>query len=586
MSIRSLLIPLVTPFLLASEPAPILALSEIQAGMKGYGRTVFHGNKIERFQFEVLGVQRNVTPGHSLILVKASGGPLADTGILKGMSGSPCYIDGKLVGALSSGWAFQKEPLGGITPIEEMLDQLKEIPETPSLRTPLILPKLEPPKVMKAALTGEMIPLAQLMGAAEGTSGAALPMPLSGTELLPEARALWQGVPVSFASGTVVAARAAGRGTEASPLEPGGMLSVSLVQGDMEMAGSGTITYISGKKVLLFGHPLFALGPVDLPLWSASVPGYVSSFETSFKLAQPVAEVGALRLDRSAGIAGVLGAQAKMVPLRIGLNLGGKRTLNFRFELMDNPMVTPTLAATALLQTLGAHVRGQGLQSLSLQGNIKVAGHPPIQVENMVADLSAGRLANYIGAMLQAVTLNPFERPVIEGISLTVKAEERLDLTAIAGVRILKARVKRGGVLPVLVTLQNIQGVRETATFNVNVPSNARPGLATLMVGDGISLIQADPDERAVETASLGDVVRQLNGALRNNHAYSLLVQAQPGAGLRGSRIEDVPPTVSSLLGADGDSTQNRLQRRIIGRAVLPLEREVRGLVKLDVEIE
>jgi hypothetical protein len=586
MSIRSLLIPLVTPFLLASEPAPILALSEIQAGMKGYGRTVFHGNKIERFQFEVLGVQRNVTPGHSLILVKASGGPLADTGILKGMSGSPCYIDGKLVGALSSGWAFQKEPLGGITPIEEMLDQLKEIPETPSLRTPLILPKLEPPKVMKAALTGEMVPLAQLMGAAEGTSGAALPMPLSGTELLPEARALWQGVPVSFASGTVVAARAAGRGTEASPLEPGGMLSVSLVQGDMEMAGSGTITYISGKKVLLFGHPLFALGPVDLPLWSASVPGYVSSFETSFKLAQPVAEVGALRLDRSAGIAGVLGAQAKMVPLRIGLNLGGKRTLNFRFELMDNPMVTPTLAATALLQTLGAHVRGQGLQSLSLQGNIKVAGHPPIQVENMVADLGAGRLANYIGAMLQAVTLNPFERPVIEGISLTVKAEERLDLTAIAGVRILKARVKRGGVLPVLVTLQNIQGVRETATFNVNVPSNARPGLATLMVGDGISLIQADPDERAVETASLGDVVRQLNGALRNNHAYSLLVQAQPGAGLRGSRIEGVPPTVSSLLGADGDSTQNRLQRRIIGRAVLPLEREVRGLVKLDVEIE
>ena len=299
-----------------------------------------------------------------------------------------------------------------------------------------------------------------------------------------------------------------------------------------------------------------------------------------------MAEVSALRLDRSAGIAGVLGAQAKIVPLRIGLNLGGKRTLNFRFELMDNPMVTPTLAATALLQTLGAHVRGQGLQSLSLQGNIKVAGHPPIQVENMVADLSAGRLANYIGAMLQAVTLNPFERPVIEGISLTVKAEERLDLTAIAGVRILKARVKRGGVLPVLVTLQNIQGVRETATFNVNVPSNARPGLATLMVGDGISLIQADPDERAVETASLGDVVRQLNGALRNNHAYSLLVQAQPGAGLRGSRIEDVPPTVSSLLGADGDSTQNLLQRRIIGRAVLPLEREVRGLVKLDVEIE
>ena len=195
-------------------------------------------------------------------------------------------------------------------------------------------------------------------------------------------------------------------------------------------------------------------------------------------------------------------------------------------------------------------------------------------------------MSQYVGAMVQALCLNPFEKPVIEGISLTIKAEERLDLTGIVSVRLLKARARRGEVLPVLVTLQNIQGVRETATFNIQVPSSAAKGKAVLMVGDGYSLTAADPDERVVEVAALSDVVRVLNGALRNNHAYALLVQLQPGAGLRGSRIEGIPPTVASLVGGDGASSDNKLQRRIVGRAVLPLEREVRGLSQLDVEIE
>jgi len=414
------------------------------------------------------------------------------------------------------------------------------------------------------------------------TDPQALPMTLVGSPLGAEAQRLFAGWPVSFAA---VPTLSGGR-EEASPLEPGGMAAIMLMQGDLDLAASGTITYVSGKRVLLFGHQLFNLGAVDLPLWSATVATTVASYQNSFKLAMPVAPVGALRLDRNAGVAGILGAEAHMVPLRIGLNLGGKRTLNFRFEIMDHPVATASLAALAVAQTLEAHTRGFGLQSLSMQGNIKLTGHPAIQIENVIADLNPNRMAQYVGGMLQAVCLNPFEKPVFEGISLTIKAEERLDLTAIAAVRLLKARAKRGEVLPVLVTLQNIQGVRETSTFNIQVPSSATKGKATLMVGDGYSLTAADPDERVIEIASLGDIVRILNNALRNNHAYALLVQSQPGAGLRGSRIEGIPPTVASLVGGDGASSDNRLQRRIVGRAVLPLEREVRGLAQLEVEIE
>lgn len=571
--------------LFAESPAT-MSLSEVQPGMKGQGRTVFLGGTIDKFDFKVLGVQRSAGPGRSIIWVKVSGGPLADTGIMHGMSGSPCYINGKLIGAIALGPEWSKEAIGGITPIGEMLDQLKEIPDLPVSRTPLILPKLEPPKVLKSAMRGEMIPLSQFLGGATAESERpdAHEIPMLGLELCQEARSLWQGLPMKFV-GSMAKSSASGEG-EASPVEPGGMVVVKLLDGDMEMGAAGTIATVSGKKVMLFGHPLFNLGPIDLPLYSATVVSSLPSYQSSSKMAFAVAPIGAARLDRSTGVVGLLGAEAKMVPLRVGLNLGGKRNLNFKFELMDHPFITPILAATVVSQTLSTHLRGAGLQSLSLQGNIKLAGHSAIQIENMVADLNSNRMAQYVGAVLQSVTMNPFEKPVFEGISINIKAEERLDLTAIAGARILKARVKRGEVLPVLVTLQNIQGVRETATLNVNVPSSARPGKATLMVGDGISLVSADPDERAIDITSLSDIVRLLNGGMHNNHAYALLVQAQPGAGLRGSRIEGIPPTVFSLLGSDGDGADNRLQRRIIGRALLPLEREVRGLVNLDVEIE
>jgi hypothetical protein len=584
-----LLLALAFAAVLRAQAPATMGVTEIHPGMKGQGRTVFTGGRIDSFNFEVLGVQKNLMPGRSLILILASGGPLAETGIMQGMSGSPCYIDGKLIGALSIAFPFAKEPIGGVTPIADMLDQLRDLPEIPNSRTPLVLPKLAPPTVLKSslngALTGRMIPVSELLGTAgpvEG-GGQAIPMPVFGADLVPEAREFCAGLPMTFMAGPGGGAAA---GAQASPVEPGGMAAINLVQGDLVMSGAGTITYVDHKRVLLFGHPMFNLGEVDLPLWSATVEGSMPSFQSSFKLAAPVAPIGALRLDRSSGVAGLLGAEARMVPMRVGLNLGGKRIINFKYELIDHPIITPNLAAAILVQTLTTYVRAQGFQSLSLQGNIKVAGQPAVEIENLTADLSAGRLAAYLGAMLQFITLNPFERPVIEGISLTVKAEERLDLTAIAGARTLKARAKRGEALPVLVTLQNIQGVRETTTFNLYVPPNARLGRATLMVGDGFSLIMADPDERAIELNSLADLVRVMNASMKNNHVYGLLVQAVPGLGLRGSRIEGVPPSISSLLGGDSEAAGNRLQRQIISRGVLPLEREARGLVTMDLDIE
>lgn len=556
-------------------------LGEIQPGMKGQGKTVFLGSRIDKFDFEVLGIQKNTSPGRSTILVKLLGSDMKERGVFAGMSGSPCYINGRLIGALSSGFAFSKEPIAGITPIQYMLDQLLEIPDQPSQNTPLILPKIDPPKVLKSALTGLMIPLSEIWPEHNQTSSSPVFM---GTALSPEAQSFWQGSGVQFLN-TGSAQMAEGQ-ESSSPIEPGGTVVASLVEGDLEVSSAGTITYIQGKRLLMFGHPLFNLGSLQVPMRTGSVLGVVSNLNSSFKLTAPGKAIGSVRLDRHSGVSGVLGADSKMIPLRLGINLAGKKNLNLSFNMIDHPILTPYFAATILSQSLESNIRGLGVQSLSLQGNIKLTGYPPIQIESFVADLNSQRLSSYLGAILQSICFNPFEKAQFEGISLTVKAEERLDLSAVVGARILTSRAQRGSALPVTLVVQNIQGLRESYNFTIPIPSSAQKGKTYLLVGDGLSIMSADPDQSSVQLSSLGDIVQVLNSSLKNNQAYGLLVQSSKGAGLRGDRIEGVPPSIASLVGPEDGSKDTSLKRKIIGRALIPLEREVQGLVTLEIEVE
>lgn len=559
----------------------ILPLSEIQPGMRGQGKTVFLGSKIERFDFEILGIQKNTSPGRSTILVKLLGSDMKERGVFAGMSGSPCYVNGKLIGALSSGFAFAKEPIAGITPIQYMLDQLLEIPDQAPQNTPLILPKIDPPKVLKSALNGSMIPLSEVWSEGSRDSFNLL---LTGTPLSAEAKSYWQGSGIRFLDAS--APQIAKGDDDSSPIEPGGTVVASLVEGDLDISSAGTITYIQGKRLLMFGHPLFNLGSLQVPMRSGSVLGVVSNLNSSFKLTAPGKNIGSVRLDRNAGVGGLLGAESKMIPLRLGINLGGKKNLNLSFNMIDHPVLTPYFAATILSQSLESNIRGLGMQSLSLQGNIKLTGYPPIQIESFVADLNSKRLSDYLGGILQSICFNPFEKPQFEGISLTVKAEERLDLSAVVGARILTSRAKRGSPLPITLVVQNIQGLRESYNFSIPIPSSAQKGKTYLLVGDGLSIMSADPDQSSVQIGSLGDVVQVLNSSLKNNQAYGLLVQSSKGAGLRGDRIEGIPPSIASLVGPEDGSKDTSLKRRIIGRALIPLEREVQGLVTLEIEVE
>jgi hypothetical protein len=323
---------------------PIYPLSEIKIGQKAVGKTVFLGNKVEEFEVEILGVMRNVQPRKNLIFSRVSGGPLERTGVMAGMSGSPVYIDGKLVGAVSMTFQFIKEPLAGITPIEDMIDSLERTEQPAGGGARASLPAGSPlagGKEIAVAAAGDGGPrvlLSQVDPAiAPPTPGAArvvwggadtslmqvaTPLNLSGftaeaiEHFAPQFKQLgW--VPVQGAGGGTGTAEGGAPQASTPPPQPGSMISVQLVRGDMAVAADGTVTHVENGRLYAFGHPFLSAGPVELPFTEASVIAGIPSYANSMKLSTPGRPLGVISQDQASGIGGVLGRAARMVPVEL-----------------------------------------------------------------------------------------------------------------------------------------------------------------------------------------------------------------------------------------------------------------------------
>src|SRR5579871_5694903 len=280
-----------------SAAPDIFPLRDIRAGQRGVGRTVFAGSRVEDFQVEILGVLDNVGPGQSIILARLSGGPLEDTGVMQGMSGSPVYIGGKLVGAVALGFQLAKAPIAGIRPIEEMLR---------------VDPAATPTRVAS-------IPRTHVVNGGARLEEIATPISFSGfssttlEHFAPQLRELGMDPRQGVSSG--------GRISDAlgdpRQLEPGSMISVQLLTGDMAVSADGTVTAIDGNKLYAFGHRFLAGGSTELPFARAEVLALLPNLQSSFKISQAREWMGVIRQDRNAAIAGVTGQRAQMTPLEI-----------------------------------------------------------------------------------------------------------------------------------------------------------------------------------------------------------------------------------------------------------------------------
>jgi len=573
----------------AAAPS-ILSFKDVRPGMKGTGRTVFRGSEVETFQVEILGTLPNIGPDQNLILGRCTGGPLADTGVLAGMSGSPVFMEDKLIGAIAYSWGFSKEAIAGITPIEEMLavaaiDEKAASPRPSRSAGPSDFARLRSPATVDSFFSHELTSLIPRPAAAAPIS---LPLAVSGFGPDGLARIAPDLIRVGFLP---VQSAAAGSGrSESLPLEPGSPVGVKLVRGDVDLTATGTVTWVDGHRLLAFGHALYGLGTVDLPLTGARVEALLPSLQQSMRLATPLAEVGAFEQDRSSALLGYLGAIPRMIPVRVHYTDRGGGRRSYAFDIADDPLLAPLLLYTSLNGILESRERMFGNITLRLgEGSvIKMEGQEDIELDNLFSGASATNFATGLSAyILHLLMNNEWLPPKVSGVNLILEYEAEPRTGAIQRVTLDRFRVKAGDSVMATVVVRPFRGPELVLTREIDIPPETPPGRLVLHVGDAMAVNREDADDGRIQPRTLAQLIRLINQLRRNDRVYIVASRDDSGVFLGGARLPNLPPSVTSVLARP---------RSLGNYSVVPqrgiLEEEIRtgyaveGLARIQLEVQ
>jgi len=582
-------------------------VSDIRPGMVGVGRTVFDGTHVEEFKAHIIGVIENVIgTQRNLILAKLEGGPLADTGVIAGMSGSPVYIDGKLIGAVSySLGSFPKEAIAGITPIAEMTDATAlGAPRPPGARVHVEFP-ITPDGLVTAfrkALNWNHS-FADRPGDAQfvGVSSFASLGGDIGTMLRPIATPLvMSGFEPSVSNALMssfrdsgflpMGAAATGRPGMAEfdgPLKPGDAVGVTFVSGDLELGATGTVTHVDDNKVYAFGHPMYNLGPIEFPMTRAYVYTVLPSLFSSAKLSSTGEVIGTFNQDRATAIAGRLGPGPSLLPVTMTLesDRGGARS--FKFNSVKDQLFGPLMTYSALVNTLTSYERQFGTATYSVHGRLRLKNHDSIAFDNLFAgENSASNLSAYVVAPITALVNNDYESVDMEGLEISVKSTEQPRTATLERVWLDDPRPRPGRAATLKVLLRSYRGEDIIQTIPIEIPANARGNLA-LVVSDGQRLNQSEQREaRLPQPRSVPQLVRTLNKARRNNTIYVKLLASDAGAVVSGELLSSLPPSVLAVLESDRSSGNlNALQTTTLGEWQLGTEQAISGVRTLTIQV-
>lgn len=456
-----------------STPQEFFPLSEVRPGLHGVGRTVFQGNRIEEFQVEILGVLQNLTPRQTIILGKLSGGPLAEMGVLQGMSGSPIYIDGKLLGAVALGFPFSKQPLAGITPIQEMLadasitspaNHLAPVAATPqsgfsssfgnltSISTPIALSGFTPRTLEAFAADFRRLGFEPLQGVSAGNPSSPL------------------------YTGRVV---------------PGSMISVELLTGDMVISADGTVTYVDGKRVYAFGHRFLETGSTELPFARSDVVALLPALTTSSKLSAAREWVGTILTDRNSTIAGEIGRPAHMIPLSITVRSPETGTHDYHFQVVNDRLLTPLITQATIFSSIDVTERVIGAGTLRLRGRIEFEGNgAPLSVQDIfVSDNALAQQVSSDAVVTLGFVLGAgFKNLRVKNISYTLDPLESKRQLRITQAWASAHEVRPGDSVEITALLQGENGVELARSTTFKVPVGAPIGPLNFTVSDAMTL--------------------------------------------------------------------------------------------------
>ncbi len=552
--------------------AQFFPLEDVKPGMKGIALTVFSGSEAEEFGIEILGVLPGFpNPKQSAIIARLSGKNAERTGVFGGMSGSPVYIDGRLVGAIAFSFPFSKEPIAGITPIKQMIEIFESAPEGGTSRPQQARPvsftqlastdfklNLPRPSVTGAPLIAPLAPnsaLVSLMG--QQLSPIATPVVFGGISR--ESLALFATqlesnglLPVSGAGGAAAITPLA-PATEKT-LTPGTSVSVQLVRGDYSIAASGTVTFRDGERIYAFGHPFLSLGAADMPMTEASVVTVIPNTNNSFKLAVPGKMVGSITQDRATGVYGKLGQTPKMIPVKINLHTSRDRTDVYTYEVANDKFLTPLLLNMTIFNTITASERGLGESTISVRGQINVTGQKPITVDKRFSAgnapaLAAGSVAVPVNVLLDS----GFENVQINGITLDITSTDMKYAGELERIALDRTEAGRGDTIEIQAYVRDGSGKQFVQRIPVKIPLDVPLGQLLVFVGDGAALQEGSATRSFVPT-DLGQLVDSINKVKKNDRLYVKLFRITSGAVIGTSEMPNLPPSFVATLGSDRTS--------------------------------
>lgn len=565
---------------LAAPPAPpTFPLKDVRPGQKGYGLSVFRGTAPERFEVEVIGVVRHFLPKQDLILIRMRHPVIDQAGIIGGMSGSPVYLDDRVAGAVAYGFPFTKEPIAGVTPIENMLDEMRRPVRGPE-RTPLAgggpaarvpggwrpqwLERLPVPRAPSAGLQRVAVPL----------SAGGFPESVVGE--METIFAPWRLQPL-MGGGAGDAAAGPAR------FEPGGALGVQIVRGDMSLVGTGTVTYVDGDRVVAFGHPLFGAGEIYAPVVSAEIHLVVPNLMRSFKLSSPLRDLGTLVQDRQAAIVGVQGRRAETIPVRLEVSAAPDKPRVFQMEILRHRILAPVLASLVALAGVRQAASDVADVVVTVRGRLRVRGHGELALESRAFSRSGIDAGVVVGsrpvAALATLLANPFEPAAIERLDLEVSAEYRSDFAEIEEVRLPAEEVDPGARVEVEVVLRPYAGGREVLRVPVTVPARMAGQTLKIVAASGGSV---EPERAPPE--SLKDLIAWLARDYPDDAIVVSAYTAGEGLALRGAVIPDLPPSVLDVLRPAVSSRRGVTKRPAI-HVVVPQRRVAFGKAEIDLKV-
>jgi hypothetical protein len=550
----------------------LFPLEDLRPGMKGTARTVFSGTETQEFGVEILGVIPGYPgPRQSAIIARLSGANVEKTGVFAGMSGSPVYIDGKIVGAIAFSFPFAKEPIAGITPIKQMIDLFNKGSENDSQK-----PK-EPRAVSFAQLAATdwkpSLPKAAVSSVsllAPVSAGSAL-LPLMGQQMTPIATPLvFSGIsqeslamfaPQLVASG-LLPVSGVGGSSDITPLAlsddktflPGSSISVQLVRGDYSLAAAGTVTLRDGDRIYAFGHPFLSLGSSDMPMTETSVVTVIPNLSNSFKLSVPGRMVGSISQDRASGVFGMLGKAPKMIPVTINLHTSRDRKETYSYEIASDSFLTPLLLNITVFNTITSSERALGDSTLSLKGEIRVRGQETVQIDRRFsaansAILAAGSIASPVASLLTS----GFDDVQLDGVTLDISSTDTKYAGTLERIALDRTEVRRGEKIEVQAYVRTESGKQFVQRIPVQIPEDAALGQLLVFVGDGGAL-QEGSAAKAFVPQDLGQLVRAINTVKKSDRLYVKLFRITPGAVIGTSELPNLPPSVVATLNSDRTS--------------------------------